>query len=119
MSDLKTGIVKQIWHSSKIKIQSGDTKKFIHMLKDAPTEVARFNGHGSCMLSIGDLLTFREFESGHVYDVKFDREPPNFPEFEDSQVVEWHAQSTPRGCAYGFAERKCCRRCRIYCRADE
>jgi hypothetical protein len=119
MSELKTGRVIQIWHASKVKIRSGDSTRFLHLLKDAPEDVARFNGHGSCVLRIGDSLTFRESTDGDISGVTFDVPTPEFPEFEDSCLVEWHPQRTPFGCGYGFASRECDRHCRIYCRSDD
>jgi hypothetical protein len=89
------------------------------MLKDAPTEVARFDGHGTCVLAVGDRLTFREAGDGQLYDVKFDIPTPQVPEFEDSRIEEWHHVGTRGGCSYGFSERGCSRLCRIYCRADD
>jgi hypothetical protein len=89
------------------------------MLKNAQAEVARFSGHGSCVLSVGDGLTFRESIDGQIYDVKFDVPTPDFPEFEDSRIVEWHEIPSRGSCSFGFSERQCTRGCRVYCRADD
>jgi hypothetical protein len=71
------------------------------------------------MLSRGTELTFDQDAEGAVCDVKFDIPTPEFPEYEDSKIVQWHASNRAGGCAYGFAERGCKRGCRIYCREDD
>jgi hypothetical protein len=119
MSEIRTARIIEIWHSSKIRIQSGSIKTFLRLPQDAQSETARFGGHTACLLSVGTELTFRQDENGSIHSVKFDVETPDdVPEFEDSTIVEWHPQYSRTGCGYGFAQRGCAFGCRIYCRDD-
>jgi hypothetical protein len=119
MTESKTGFVLEIWHASKIRIQSGSLKTYLHMLKDAPEEVARFNGHSACVLCIGTPLSFDQDASGRITNVKFDIPTPSHDEFEDSTIVNWNPSTRAGGCGYGFAQRSCRLGCRVYTREDD
>jgi hypothetical protein len=118
-SETKSGFICEIWHASKIRIQSGSVKTFLRLPQDAQSETARFNGHTACVLSVGTELSYSIDEDGGFYDVKFDVETKNYPEFEDSTVVEWHPSTRSGGCGYGFARRGCAFGCRVYTREDD
>jgi hypothetical protein len=119
MTEKKKGHVIAVIHGSKIGIQFGAMRVYLHMLKQASSETVRFNGHGACVLSKGIPLSFDQDDSGQITNVKFHIETPEFPEFEDSQVIQWNPSTRVGGCGYGFAKRGCGLGCRIYFRDDD
>lgn len=108
----RNALVEKIWNGNVIIVSDNDSQQAIQIVRDAPDELIRFNGHGACRLKVGMAVTY-SIQRGSIFNVKFPEVKTviSTDEFEISQIVD--LKPGRRG-GFGFVARQCKRKCRLF-----